>query len=88
MAATKSIICLLLSIWGVVMLGIMGILLYVKSLAFIEDLPLHGIHVSNVDELYKNVDRLYAQGAKNCGIAAGVYLVIAVAMIIRIRVKN
>jgi len=42
-----SVFCTLLSVWGIIMLGIMGGLLKMRSVAFAEDFESH-----NIDEVY------------------------------------
>ncbi|XP_068688805.1 ribonuclease kappa-B-like isoform X1 [Montipora foliosa] len=55
--------CFILSIWGIIMLILLGIFFSVRSVALIEDIP------SGMDE-----PSGYKSSAKNCFIAAGIYV--------------
>ncbi|XP_074604431.1 ribonuclease kappa-B-like [Brevipalpus obovatus] len=74
-----SICCTLLSVWGIIMLSILGLLLKYQSIAFIEDL---GIKETREDkahphksmaELLKEGGEKFDTAALNCWIAAGLY---------------
>jgi ribonuclease kappa len=67
-----SVCCSLLSIWGIIMLVILGGLLSVKSAAFIEDIPIkEGGH----EEHYRQeINDAYAAAARNCFGATGLYV--------------
>ncbi|XP_073230666.1 ribonuclease kappa-B-like isoform X2 [Porites lutea] len=54
--------CFLISIWGIVMLLLLGVFFSVRSVALIDDIP------SGLGETQG-----YKSSAKNCFIAAGVY---------------
>ncbi|XP_078343796.1 ribonuclease kappa-B-like isoform X2 [Oculina patagonica] len=54
--------CFLLSLWGVLMLLLLGVFFSTRSVALIEDVP------SGMDET-----KGYKSSAKNCFIAAGIY---------------
>jgi len=47
-----SVFCTLLSVWGIIMLGIMGGLLKMQSVAFAEDFEAHTIQ--EVYTMYEN----------------------------------
>ncbi|XP_065656041.1 ribonuclease kappa-like isoform X1 [Hydra vulgaris] len=51
--------CFVLSIWGIIMLILMGIFFNIESVALIEDIP--------------STEDGYSQASKNCFIAAGIY---------------
>ncbi|XP_018325196.1 ribonuclease kappa-B [Agrilus planipennis] len=71
-----SLCGILLSIWGIVQLGIMGVLYHFHAVAFAEDLPGdHEAEVTNLEEFYSEVEKGYTQNAQNCWIAACLYLV-------------
>ncbi|KAI1301516.1 Ribonuclease kappa-B [Halotydeus destructor] len=59
----------ILSVWGVIMLSIMGGLLSIKSVAFAEDFQQSDPEPENLTELYK----MYDDAAMNCWIACGLY---------------
>jgi len=70
-----SLCCLLLSVWGVVQLGLMGIFFYMKSVALVDDLLLgENYGPKDVDQFYADVDQAYSQNAFNCWIAACLYI--------------
>lgn len=62
-----SICCALLSVWGIVMLGIMGILFYVGSPILAEDVTANWDDDEQVVQAYKTV-------GVNCWIAAAIYI--------------
>ena len=68
-----SICCTLVSVWGVIMLAIMGVLLQKRSLTFAEDL-LDDIHAESLEEFRKEAEDKYDNAAITCYIAAGIYL--------------
>ncbi|XP_021951530.1 ribonuclease kappa [Folsomia candida] len=69
-----SLCCLLLSVWGVIQLGLMGIFFYVKSVALVEDLELGEYGPHEYQQFYADVDQAYSQSAYNCWIAACLYI--------------
>lgn len=70
----RSIFCTLISVWGVIMLGIMGGLLSYKSIAFVEDIPVEEFNQHlGMDNFYKEQDHKYDAAAKNCYMALVMY---------------
>lgn len=70
-----SACCAILSTWGVLQLAITGVLLYTKSLAFIDDIEVEdreGGYTAN--QLLQKIDAGYEQSALNCWIASLLYL--------------
>uniref|UniRef100_UPI00358F0DF5 ribonuclease kappa-B-like n=1 Tax=Myxine glutinosa TaxID=7769 RepID=UPI00358F0DF5 len=68
---------IVLSIWGVIMLVLLGVFFHIHSAILIDDVPLTGnyfISSSNITEIYD----MYEKVAMNCFIAAAVYLVIGI----------
>ncbi|XP_072044987.1 ribonuclease kappa-like [Amphiura filiformis] len=64
-----SACCSLLSIWGVIMLLLMGIFFRVNAIAFIED-----VNLGDVKDLTKEkLESTYTTTSNNCFIAAGIY---------------
>lgn len=59
-----SICCSLLSIFALVMLSILGLLLYVESVTFAEDLGLEGKHFENLDDLLAMAKVKYGNAVK------------------------
>ncbi|KAG7175519.1 ribonuclease kappa-B-like [Homarus americanus] len=78
-----SLCCTLISAWGIVQLGIMGILFWVRSPAFIEDLKIDDsiMHPAEVDihgnakRYLEAMDDSFHTIALNCWIAALLYIV-------------
>lgn len=68
-----SICCILISIWGFIMLPIMGVLLKSRSLAFAEDL-IEEIHESDPVKFMELANKNYDNAAKSCYIAGAIYL--------------
>ncbi|XP_074660205.1 ribonuclease kappa-A-like [Tubulanus polymorphus] len=73
-----SICWLLLSVWGCIMLGFMGLFLRIHAATFIEDLP-----ITEKDLVAKefSMDFVYSkfnQAGNNCFVAAGVYVAVLV----------
>ncbi|KAK3736105.1 hypothetical protein QZH41_013530 [Actinostola sp. cb2023] len=54
--------CFILSLWGVIMLVLLGIFFKTRSVALLEDLP------HDLEE-----EKAFSSSAKNCFIAAGIY---------------
>jgi len=69
-----SICGLLLSIWGVLQIGIMSLMFYVKSVAFVEDLPLANETYPDADSYRKALDDSYGNVALSCLVAALCYV--------------
>lgn len=71
-----AIICSLLSIWAIIMLALMGMFLYARSLSFAEDLDLHDDieEYSTKEEFIAEAYKKYAGAAHNCWIAACFYI--------------
>src|SRR6218665_181465 len=69
-----SICCSLISVWGIIMLAIMGVLLQAHSLTFAEDLVEEIKETNSIDEFVKQAEEKYENAAKTCYMAAGLYL--------------
>ncbi|RWS17402.1 hypothetical protein B4U79_15758 [Dinothrombium tinctorium] len=70
----SSLCCLIISVWGIIMLSILGGLLYIDSIAFIEDLGIEDTE-TNPNATYENIKDHFEYAAYNCWIACGLYLV-------------
>ncbi|RZC35263.1 hypothetical protein BDFB_005602 [Asbolus verrucosus] len=72
-----SLCGLILSVWGVIQLGLMGIFYYFHAVALAEDLPEIELPTSkeHIHDFYVEIDRGYTQNAYNCWIAALLYIV-------------
>lgn len=64
-----SMCCSLLSVWGIVMLGILAILLNVHSAGLIEDVHLD----EDIKDFSKAIEDGYHHGMINCAGAVGLY---------------
>lgn len=71
----RSIYCTLLSVWAIVMFAVMGGLLTIRSLAFIEDLEVEEFDSNHqtLDNFYIEQDLRYDTAANNCWIALVMY---------------
>ena len=70
----KTSLCgLIISGWGLVQLLFMGVLFYIESPAFLEDLPMEGPY-KNFEEYMTDVHRGFKANAFNCLIAACLYI--------------
>lgn len=67
-----SICCSILSVWGIIMLVLLGIFLGVNSVAFAEDLPLEDL--LKKEDFVTQMSRVYKQASYNCLIAACLYV--------------
>ncbi|XP_014679246.1 PREDICTED: ribonuclease kappa-B-like [Priapulus caudatus] len=79
-----SICCTLTSLWGIIMLSILGVLFYVRSPNLVEDLP-----IKEEDfEDYDKVIEAYHTNAYNCWIAAGLYVVTLAFSAVQFKLNN
>ncbi|KAK9874107.1 hypothetical protein WA026_002461 [Henosepilachna vigintioctopunctata] len=70
-----SICGIVLSIWGIIQLGLMGVFYYFGAVALAEDIPEVSFeHGTKLKDFYAKVDAGYTQNAYNCWIAALLYL--------------
>lgn len=70
----RSIFCTLVSVWGIIMLSIMGGLLSYKSLAFVEDIAVEEFEQRNgMEAFYTEQDHKFDVAANNCYIALIMY---------------
>lgn len=71
-----ALVCSVISSWAIVMLAIMGMFLYARSLTFAEDLQLEDAagEYSNREEFIAEANKRYARAAHNCWIAACLYI--------------
>ncbi|XP_046580785.1 ribonuclease kappa-like [Haliotis rubra] len=71
-----SAYCMVLSIWAIIMLGLLGLFFYIRSPALFEDVPLGDWEKNNYT--YAHVQEKYEQNATNCWIAAGLYFLLLI----------
>jgi len=66
-----SAFCMIMSVWGVIFLGLLGVFFYTNAVTLFPDLGLEDIGVMDK----KAVEEKYSEKAVQCWIAAGMYLV-------------
>ncbi|XP_052678833.1 ribonuclease kappa-like [Crassostrea angulata] len=69
-----SICCSILSIWGIVMLGLLGVFYKIHSVALFEDIPLSAEEWAKGNYSMTEIHEKFDQTAYNCFIAAGIYI--------------
>ncbi|XP_033638857.1 ribonuclease kappa-like [Asterias rubens] len=80
-----STCCSLVSIWGVVMLLLLGVFFRVNSIALVEDLPLPE---SPANLTQATLEAAYTDVSNNCFIAAGFYVLWLAFSVWQLRVNN
>lgn len=88
-----SVCCTILSIWGIIMLGLMALFLKLHSITFAEDIlgeltpeEIEKLKISSTNDYLKYAEGKYDQACQTCWIAACLYiatLVISVLAIFR-----
>ncbi|CAH8458001.1 unnamed protein product [Schistosoma bovis] len=73
-----SVVLLLLSVWGILMLLLMGVFARVNSVAFSEDIPLNETAWAASGYAPLHVEEAYVMVSNNCFIAAGIYVVLLI----------
>lgn len=79
---------IVISIWGVIMLAMLGIFFSVHSAVLIEDLPLKEEDMHSDLPPPQAVYRLYDQVGLNCFIAAGIYFVVGCISFCQVRLNK
>ncbi|KAL3842544.1 hypothetical protein ACJMK2_020543 [Sinanodonta woodiana] len=69
-----SVCCLVISIWGIIMLALMGVFYQVHSPGLFEDIPLAEGDWEHHNYSMTYIHEKYEQAAINCFIAAGIYV--------------
>lgn len=71
-----SICCMCLSVWGIIMLILLGVFFRIHSPALADDLPIDQVEWAKTIPPYSMdyVYALYDQASNNCFIAAGIYV--------------
>lgn len=93
-----ALCCLILSIWGVIQLGLMGLFFYLNSPAFAEDIAAEfgetpegeslSDKIKRLDKFYEDLDDAYQANAINCWIAAAMYVFVALLAAQQVRANN
>ncbi|MCI4388309.1 hypothetical protein PGIGA_G00084160 [Pangasianodon gigas] len=79
---------IVLSIWGVVMLAMLGIFFSAKSAVLIEDVPFTEEDIRNDKNPPQAIYSLYNQVAINCFIAAAVYVGVGAISLFQVRLNK
>ncbi|PAA84788.1 hypothetical protein BOX15_Mlig005191g1 [Macrostomum lignano] len=73
-----SVSLLVLSVWGIVMLLLLGIFARVNAVALAEDIYFDQAKWASSGYSYQYIDDRYKQLSNNCFIAAGIYVLLLV----------
>lgn len=85
----KMAACMLvLSIWGVIMLAMLGIFFTTHSAVLFEDVPFTEEDLHNEQNPLQKVYELYNQVGYNCFIAAGIYVVVGCVSFVQVRLNK
>ncbi|KAA0723201.1 Ribonuclease kappa-A [Triplophysa tibetana] len=79
---------LVLSIWGVVMLAMLGIFFTTHSAVLIEDVPFTEEDIHNQQSPLQGVYDLYNKVGYNCFIAAAIYVAIGLLSFCQVRLNK
>ncbi|XP_062372243.1 ribonuclease kappa-A [Sardina pilchardus] len=79
---------IVLSIWGVIMLSMLGIFFSTHSAVLIEDVPIREEDMHNQQTPLQPVYALFDQVGYNCFIAAGMYVVLGLLSFCQIRMNK
>jgi len=85
-----SIFLILIGIWGILMLGILGLFFRIRSPALTPDIkwPEDTNGTMTDDQLKAEVEKAFDQSSNNCFIAAGIYAVVVVGSAINYKCLN
>ncbi|KAK3568186.1 hypothetical protein QTP86_034846 [Hemibagrus guttatus] len=85
----KMAACMLvLSMWGVIMLAMLGIFFSIHSAVLIEDVPLKEEDHHDIQNPLQSTYAVYNQVGYNCFIAAGIYVVIGFVSFVQVRLNK
>ncbi|XP_060764671.1 ribonuclease kappa-B [Neoarius graeffei] len=79
---------IVLSIWGVIMLAMLGIFFSAKSAVLIEDVPFTEEDIRNDATPPQAIYKLYNQVAINCFIAAAIYVGVGAIALCQVRLNK
>ncbi|TPP61017.1 Ribonuclease kappa-A [Fasciola gigantica] len=71
-----SVFLLVMSVWGVLMLLLMGVFARVNAVSLAEDIPLNQAEWAKQNYSPQLVDDAYVMMSNNCFIAAGIYVIV------------
>uniref|UniRef100_A0A0N5ADD0 Ribonuclease kappa n=1 Tax=Syphacia muris TaxID=451379 RepID=A0A0N5ADD0_9BILA len=76
-----SAFCMVMSVWGVVFLGLLGVFFYVQSVTLFPDLHFPEEESAGAKPLsVAMIESKYSEKATQCWVAAGMYLVTLIAV--------
>ncbi|XP_004076713.1 ribonuclease kappa [Oryzias latipes] len=79
---------IVISIWGVIMLAMLGIFFSTKSAVLIEDVPFTEDDIFKDQNPPQNIYSLYNQVGINCFIAAAVYVAVGAVSLCQVRLNK
>lgn len=79
---------IVISIWGVIMLAMLGIFFSAKSAVLIEDVPFTEADILEDKNPPQNIYNLYSQVGINCFIAAAIYVVVGAVSLCQVRLNK
>uniref|UniRef100_A0A8C6UD89 Ribonuclease, RNase K b n=1 Tax=Neogobius melanostomus TaxID=47308 RepID=A0A8C6UD89_9GOBI len=79
---------IVISIWGIIMLAMLGIFFSAKSAILIEDVPFTEADIRDDKSPPQNIYNLYSQVGINCFIAAGIYLAVGAVSLCQVRLNK
>eukprot|EP00058_Branchiostoma_floridae_P009460 XP_002594948.1 hypothetical protein BRAFLDRAFT_271062 [Branchiostoma floridae] len=79
-----SICGFIISIWGIIMMGLLGVFFLIKSPLLLEDIP---ATKEDFEERAK-VDAIFQQSAYNCWVVAGVYVFVGLFSYFQMRMNS
>lgn len=79
---------IVISIWGVIMLAMLGIFFSAHSAVLIEDVPFTEEDMHNDKSPLQTIYSLYNQVGFNCFIAAGIYVVVGGISLCQVRLNK
>jgi len=79
-----SVCCSVISVWGIIMLAIVGGLMLAKSAAFIEDIPMGHSENNTTSSFFEEMDEGFKAAASNCFGAVGLYAVCLIFCLVQV----
>nr|XP_020442897.1 ribonuclease kappa [Monopterus albus] len=79
---------IVISIWGVIMLAMLGIFFSTKSAVLIEDVPFTDKDIQEDANPPQRIYNLYNQVGINCFIAAAIYVVVGAVSLCQVRLNK
>jgi len=84
-----SMCCAVVSLWGIIMLVLLGIFFQVRAPGLVADLPIDAVKWANMTTPYdyQYIKDLYSQNAINCWIAAVLYCITFIISVVMFKVN-